>query len=223
MTLKWGSTTVTAVKWGSTTCTEVYWGSTLVFPDSKVLLTILTDYWTGYNITNGSSEVGKGAYSINSGNSSTNSINTYAKVTSGPTLRTSVATVGENSYRYRGKACAVSSIKVDLTGKTSCTLSFTPTYTLNTNRNTMYLVISTVNTMEYSDGSSSSNYVFKQTSHVVSASSVVTCSNTGTTFSWTTSLSGSYYIMIMQSSLSTSSGGYTTGYVQRVLTSIEFS
>ena len=37
MTLKWGSTTVTAVKWGSTTCTAVYWGSTKVWPDTVKL------------------------------------------------------------------------------------------------------------------------------------------------------------------------------------------
>ena len=37
MTLKWGSTEVTAVKWGSTNCTAVYWGSTKVWPDTFTL------------------------------------------------------------------------------------------------------------------------------------------------------------------------------------------
>ena len=40
MSIKWGSTYVTAVKWGSTTCTQVKWGSTVVFPNA-----------TGYNGT----------------------------------------------------------------------------------------------------------------------------------------------------------------------------
>ena len=38
MSIKWGSTYVTAVKWGSTNCTQVKWGSTVVFPNA-----------TGYN------------------------------------------------------------------------------------------------------------------------------------------------------------------------------
>ena len=38
MSIKWGSTYVTAVKWGSTNCTQVKWGSTIVFPNA-----------TGYN------------------------------------------------------------------------------------------------------------------------------------------------------------------------------
>lgn len=38
MSIKWGSTYVTAVKWGNTNCAQVKWGNTVVFPNA-----------TGYN------------------------------------------------------------------------------------------------------------------------------------------------------------------------------
>ena len=62
MTLKWGSTTVTAVKWGSTNCTVVYWGSTIVFPDGYIPLSrgYTGIYYYGYG---DSSPSGKCLYS----------------------------------------------------------------------------------------------------------------------------------------------------------------
>ena len=35
MSIRWGSTLITAVKWGNTNCTAVYWGGTKVFPNSN--------------------------------------------------------------------------------------------------------------------------------------------------------------------------------------------
>ena len=49
MTLKWGSTTVTAVKWGNTNCTAVYWGSTKVWPDGVY---VFGEYIGQYNESN---------------------------------------------------------------------------------------------------------------------------------------------------------------------------
>ena len=54
MTLKWGSTTVTAVKWGNTNCTAVYWGSTKVWPtespDMDAYINSTGTTWPGYDI-----------------------------------------------------------------------------------------------------------------------------------------------------------------------------
>ena len=53
MTLKWGSTTVTAVKWGSTNVTQVNWGSTKVWPDG-----IISNFTTIFTIVGANGDSG---------------------------------------------------------------------------------------------------------------------------------------------------------------------
>ena len=124
MTLKWGSTTVTAVKWGSTTCTAVYWGSTLVFPDfDKTSFSVGYSTLLTYN-TNTSKYIADGCKSTQGTSSYQNT--SYAAA-SGYTLK-AAGTKGSGNYSKYYYYCGTglrTSGTISLSGKTSIVFNVT--------------------------------------------------------------------------------------------------
>lgn len=136
MTLKWGSTTVTAVKWGSTTCTAVYWGSTLVWPDYSYPIAQANTWATASVGHNGDetytrySQKGPAATSVTSGNPSAfnNTVVApyYAAVNGSRLLSYAASIKSSSSHTYLpiGDPVLGSSSKVDCTNITSIKINY---------------------------------------------------------------------------------------------------
>ena len=195
MTLKWGSTTVTAVKWGSTTCTAVYWGSTLVFPGLSILGT------NKYAEVGGSDKFYSNTNSMTFGTGSV-SISGYT------------ATIKPISTSYYSSAMFVTSSKISSSGYTKVRFIFTCTLgsgiTLHTNLS-LYTSLPTMST----SGSTSS-----KTGGTATTNGYNTRTSSGTNISLDLTLSsqttsGSFYLGTIfrciganQSSTITLSGAY---------------
>ena len=167
MTLKWGSTTVTAVKWGSTTCTAVYWGSTLVFPEG--FLGYLTDAWIMYVIS--------GSYNQKNTTSYTNG-SRYATVDVANRKGTC-----KTASNYQMDVALITSKAVSISG----TVSVTVTTNANNSSYQPRFIYGTAKPNTVNSGSLSNTI---ETTHKASSSSNALTNNTAKSFS----LSGNYYI-----------------------------
>ena len=129
MTLKWGSTTVTAVKWGSTTCTAVYWGSTKVFPDLDK-----TNFSVGYaTMTVYNRNTSKTIQGLSNQGTVSYHNSSYAAA-SNYTLNTAQLTGSGDYgqyYYYCGNGLRTAGT-ISLSGKTSITFNVTGSGTNNT-------------------------------------------------------------------------------------------
>ena len=204
MTLKWGSTEVTAVKWGSTNCTAVYWGSTLVWPTNPVYM--LTNLWTGVYGYSKSGDSYLGCYSVNSGNSSqvvqvgstssdaekpvyNGSINGRAKIT---TESNGALTVWSNcSSGGSGHCLVITNQKISLSNIKKITVTFSAMSNVTTGR--MHFGYSTNNTVTHTDGNTSSA-TFAKWGNVGTYIGSASVSSTSYVLTLTSAISGDYYI-----------------------------
>ena len=136
MTLKWGSTTCTAIKWGSTTCTAVYWGSTLVWPDYSYPID-QANTWVSASVGHKGdedytrySQKGPATTSVTSGNPSAfnNTVVApyYAAVNGSRLLSYAASIKSSSSHTYLPIGIPVlgSTSRIDCTDKTSIKINY---------------------------------------------------------------------------------------------------
>lgn len=188
MTLKWGSTTCTAIYWGSTKCTTVYWGSTIVWPEGY--LGYLTSAW----ITRSSSS---SWYQTNATSYGTSGTVPYATI---DTANRKITAGGSSSYNMY--ASLITSQKVSISGS----ISVTVTTNASANNAQPRFIYGTSAPSTISGGSNSDTLDGTNGTTGYGGSYAIRALTSDTAKSF--SLSGSYYVGVMLRLLTSKTDGY---------------